>query len=138
MSQNTSQASAGDWAKLGELIREIPVALITTVDRDGRFHSRPVQTLKFEADRTLWFFTDWSSPKVDELRRDERLSLAYADPAKNVYVAVNGCGHLLRDPSRAKELWTVEQRASYLLAAAAAAATGTPAGVIGENRKING
>jgi general stress protein 26 len=53
-----SHSNPGDFAKLGELIRDIRVALLTTVGRDGRFHTRPVQTLQVEADRTLWFFTD--------------------------------------------------------------------------------
>jgi general stress protein 26 len=95
------------------------------------------------------------------------VSLGYADPAKHVYVAVSGSGSLLRDIQKAKQLWSVEQRAyypegpedgrlallrvrieraeywiapgrtSYLVAAATAAATGTPAGVIGENRKVD-
>jgi general stress protein 26 len=156
----------GDRAKVGELIREIRVALLTTVDRDGRFHARPVQTLQVDADDALWFFTDWTSPKVDELRHDVRVSLGYADPAKNMYLAINGTGSLLRDPRKAGELWSVEQRAyyprgpeddrlallrvridraeywiapgrvSYLVAAAKATLTGMPAGVIGENRKV--
>jgi general stress protein 26 len=166
MLENMSLSGPGDFAKLGELIRDIRVALLTTVDRDGGFHTRPVQTLQVEADRTLWFFTDWSSPKVDELQHDVRVSLGYADPAKNVYVAVSGSGSLLRDLQKAKQLWSIEQRAyypagpederlallrvvieraeywiapgrtSYLVAAATAAVTGIPASVIGENRKI--
>jgi general stress protein 26 len=166
MLDKTPQSGPGDWIKLGELIRGIGVALLTTVERDGRFHTRPVQTLRLEADRTLWFFTDWSSPKAAELDQDERVSLGYADPSKRVYIAVSGSGRLLRDTEKAKELWSIEQRAyypigpkderlallrvtieraeywiapgraSYLLAAAAAAVTGTPAAVIGENQKI--
>src|SRR6202453_1365312 len=69
------QALKGDWAKLGKLIRDIRVALLTTVDPDGHFHTRPVQTLQLEGHDTLWFFTDWSSPKVHELHRDVRVSL---------------------------------------------------------------
>jgi general stress protein 26 len=157
---------SGDLAKLIELIRDIRVALLTTADREGGFHTRPVQTLQADDDGTLWFFTDWGSPKADELRHDVRVSLGYADPAKNAYVALNGSGRLLRDAQRAEELWSIEQRAyypdgpqdarlavlrvtperaeywiapgrtSYLIAAVKAAATGTPAGVLGENRKI--
>ena len=166
MLQKMSDSNHGDLAKLGELIRDIRVALLTTADRDGGFHTRPVQTLQVEADRTLWFFTDWSSRKTDELHHDVRVSLGYADPAKNVYVAVTGSGRLIRDIQKAKELWSIEQRAyypegpddkrlallrvvieraenwvapgriSYLVAAVTAAVTGTPAGVVGENRKI--
>jgi general stress protein 26 len=166
MLEKSADSEPGDLAKLGELIREIRVALLTTVDRDGHFHTRPVQTLQVEANRTLWFFTDWSSPKVDELRHDARVSLGYADSAKNKYAAVIGTGCLFRDIQKAKQLWSIEQlayypegpgdeqlallgvlieraeywiapgRTSYLIAAVAAAVTGTPAGVIGGNHKI--
>ena len=166
MPEKMSDSNPGDFAKLGKMIRDIRVALLTTVGRDGRFHSRPVQTLQVEDDRTLWFFTDWSSPKVHELQHDATVSLGYADPAKNVYVAVCGSGSVFRDIQKAKQLWSIEQRVyypegpederlallrvlieraeywiapgrtSYLVAALTATASGTPAGVIGENRKI--
>jgi general stress protein 26 len=161
-----SHTHADSLSKLVELVRDIRVALLTTVDREGGFHTRPVQTLQADTDGVLWFFTDWSSAKADELRNDVRVSLGYADPAKNVYVALCGSGRLLRDVQRAKQLWSTEQRAfypdgpedarlavlrvtmqraeywiapgltSHLIAAAKAAVTGTPAGVLGENRKI--
>lgn len=166
MADKMTDSDSGDFSKLGELIRDIRVALLTTVDRDGCFHSRPVQTLEVEADRTLWFFTDWASPKVGELHHDVRVSLGYADPAKHTYVTVSGSATLFRDIKKAKQLWSTEQRiyypdgpederlavlrvfieraeywiapgrTSYLIAAMAAAVTGTPGGVIGENRKI--
>jgi general stress protein 26 len=50
---------------------------------------------------------------VDELNHDVRVSLGYADPAKKVYVAVTGASRLMRDREKAKELWSVEQRAYY-------------------------
>lgn len=166
MLESTGDSEAGDWAKLAELIRSIRVGLLTTVDRDGTLHTRPLQTMQVESDDTLWFFTDWTSPKVDELNRNLRVSLGYADVSRNLYVAVRGEGALLRDPRKAKEIWALEQRAyyprgpederlgllrvrieraeywiapgrvSYLIAAVKAAATGTPAGIVGENRKL--
>jgi general stress protein 26 len=156
----------GDWAKLGKLIRDIRVALLTTVDLDGHFHTRPVQTLQLEGRDTLWFFTDWSSPKVHEMHQDVRVALGYADPSRHAYVAVSGRSTLLRDARKAKEIWGIEQRAyypdgpedrrlallrvsieraeywiapgpvSYLLAAAKAVVTGVPAAVMGENQKL--
>jgi general stress protein 26 len=160
------ETQPGDWEKLARLIREIRIGLLTTVDLEGHFHTRPVQTLQIEPVDTLWFFTDWSSPKVHEMHHDVRVALAYASPARHTYVAVSGASSLLRDPEKAKALWSVEQRAyypdgptdsrlallrvriehaeywiapgrgSYLLAAAKAAVTGIPVGVIGENRKL--
>jgi general stress protein 26 len=167
MVENALPSACGDFAKLAQLIREIRVALLTTMDRNGNFHTRPVQTLRVEDDRTLWFFTDWSSAKVDELNHDVRVSLGYADPANHRFCAVSGVARLLRDLPTAKQLWSIEQRAyypdgpadkrlallrvqieraeywiapgvtSYIVAAMTAAITGTPAGVIGENQKIS-
>ncbi len=161
-----SEAQPGDWEKLEHLIRDIRIGLLTTVEADGHFHTRPVQTMQIEARETLWFFTSWSSPKVHEMQQDVRVALAYASPAHHTYVAVSGSSTLLRDPHKAKALWSLEQRAyypdgpedsrlallrvrieraeywiapgrtSYLLAAAKAAVTGVPVGVIGENRKL--
>jgi general stress protein 26 len=166
MFENMSTRGIGDFAKLGQLIRDIRVALLTTMDRAGNFHTRPVQTLQVEGNQALWFFTDWRSSKVDELNHDVRVSLGYADPGRNVYCAVSGLGRLLRDIQKAKQLWSMEQRAyypdgpederlallrvqieraeywnapgqtSYVIAAVSAAITGTAAGVIGENQKI--
>jgi general stress protein 26 len=157
---------AGPLCKVLDLIRQIRVALLTTLDRDGALHTRPVQTLRVEADGTLWFFTDVRSGKADEVRADMRVSLGYADTAAHRYVAVSGVGTVRRDPGRAQELWQVEQlayypegptdarlgllrvrmeraeywiapgRASYLYAALKAAATGTPAGVVGANEQV--
>jgi general stress protein 26 len=161
-----TQAATIDLAELVRLIRAIKIALLTTLDRDGQFHTRPVQTLQVEDDGTLWFFTDWSSPKVQELDRDTRVSVGFADPSRNTYVALSGLGTLLKDATKARALWSAEQRAfypegpddprlallrvalhkaeywiapgraSYLIAAARAGATGEPVSVLGENRKF--
>ena len=105
--------SRGALPRVLDLIRHIRVALLTTLDRDGAFHTRPVQTLRVEDEGTLWFFTDLRSDKADELRADMRVSLGYADTAANRYVAVSGMGTVRRDPHKAQELWQVEQRAYY-------------------------
>jgi general stress protein 26 len=157
---------AGEFAKVAALIRDIRIALLTTLDLEGHFHTRPIQTLKLEAERTLWFFTDWSSPKVGELQSDIRVSLGYASSETHSYVAICGTGRLFQDAAKARQLWSAEQfafyprgpedarlallcvtiehaeywiapgRASYLVAAVQAAATGKPAQILGENRKV--
>lgn len=164
----SGKTALGELGRACELIRNIRIALLTSVDQQGRLHSRPLQTLQVEADGTLWFFTDWNSPKAGELEQDARVSLGYADPGSHRFVVVSGSGRLLRDPAKALQLWSVEQRAyypegpqdprlallrvtieqaeywiapgrlSYLAAAARALVTGRPAGVIGENGRVRG
>ena len=149
----------GGLAKLKQLIDSIRVGLLTTVDLDGTLHTRPIETLRCDGDGTLWFFTDHQSPKARELSHDVRVSLGYAEPSKNIYVAVAGHARILHDRALAADLWQFAQRAwypqgldderlsvlrvtperaeywetpgkaSYLLAAAAAAVMGQPATV---------
>ena len=66
------ERQTGDMAKVAELMWHIRVALLTTVDLEGHFHTRPVQTLQVEPGEAVWFFTDGSSPKVDEVLHDRR------------------------------------------------------------------
>jgi len=162
----SKRSNSDDLEIICAFIRDNRVALLTTVDRDGQFHTRPLQTLQVEPRGTLWFFTDWYSPKVGELERDVRLSLGYANAATRTYIAISGAGRLYRDPVKARQLWTVAQRAYYpkgpedlrlailsvrivraeywiapgrlahLAAAARAMITGKPVEVVGENHKI--
>lgn len=155
----------GDLPKLKELIDSIRIGLLTTVDLGGSLHTRPVETLRCDADGTLWFFTDGDSTKAHELAHDMRVSVGYSEPAKKAYVAVTGHARTLRDRALATELWVPAQRAwyprgvddehlsilrvtieraeywetpgrvSYLLAAMAATVTGRPA-MVGESKKL--
>jgi len=157
----------GDLSTLTALIQDIRVGLLTTRDAQGHLHTRPVETLEVESGRTLWFFTDWSTQKVNELERNSQVSVAYADVGHNRFAAVSGSARAVRDSPKARQLWNATQlafypdgpedtrlavlrveveraeywlapgRGAYLVAAARAAVTGTPAGVIGENRRID-
>jgi general stress protein 26 len=95
-----------DYEKLGELIEDAEIALVTTVEADGTLHTRPLATLEYSNDGNLWFFTAIDSAKVDELAQDMRVSVAYANDDTHAYVAIAGTGEILRDREKAEELWT--------------------------------
>lgn len=99
--------------KLGALIRGIPVAMLTTVEPDGSLHSRPMATQDFDFDGQLWFFTGADTAKVHEIDRDHHVNLTYAAPSDNLYIAVSGMARLVRDPVKAKELWSPIHRAWF-------------------------
>lgn len=96
-----------------ERIKDVRVAVMTTVARDGQLHSRPMQTNEMEDDGTLWFFTDLSSEKVAEISHDNTVSLSYADPSNNTYVVVQGDARVVRDEQKMKELWSVFLKAWF-------------------------
>lgn len=96
---------ANDMQKLGDLIKDIKIAMLTTAEQDGTLRSRPMATQKAEFDGTLWFFTRASSPKVDEVEQSHNVNLSYAALDSNTYVSVTGTASLVRDAAKAKELW---------------------------------
>ncbi len=91
--------------KLGSLIKDIGVAMLTTADADGTLRSRPMATQKHDFDGTLWFFTRADAPKVFEIGREHQVNLSYAEPKKQDFVSVSGTAHLVRDKAKIEELW---------------------------------
>lgn len=92
-------------AELAALIKDIRVAMLTTVTSDGQLRSRPMGTQKAEFDGNLWFFTHYSEPKVGEVDREEHVNVSFADPNDNLYVSVSGTATIVRDRKKMDELW---------------------------------
>ena len=67
--------------KLGELIKDIRIAMLTTALPNGSLRSRPMATQDTEFDGTLWFFTGVESGKVHEIEDDQHVNLSYAEPS---------------------------------------------------------
>ena len=91
--------------KLNDLIKDVRIAMMTTVDDDGSLRSRPMATQEAEFDGDIWFFTYADSGKVHEVQADQHVNVSYADPGSNTYVSVSGRANLVRDQEKNKELW---------------------------------
>jgi general stress protein 26 len=91
---------------VGELIKNIKLAMMTTVDADGTLHSRPMATQEKEFDGTLYFLTGKTSHKIQELDHDTHINLAYANPDRNHWVSVAGKASVSRDQNKIDELWS--------------------------------
>ena len=91
--------------KLKSLIEDIDFCMLTTID-GGYLRSRPMSTQKFELDGDLWFFTSDATHKVDEIKADNRVNVAYSKPDDNCYVSVSGAGEIVKDRAKIEELWS--------------------------------
>jgi general stress protein 26 len=98
--------SENDVQRLAKLIKGIKVAMLATQEADGTLRSRPMATQEAEFDGTLWFFTQVSSHKVDEIDREQNVNVSYADEGDNRYVSVSGRARLVRDRAKIDELWS--------------------------------
>ena len=58
----------------------------------------------------LWFFVPLDGGIAEELGRDPRVMLTYADLSDNFFVALRGTGQILKDRAKVKELWNRDGR----------------------------
>ncbi len=100
-----------DVEQLDSLLEGIDFCMLTTVDGEGRLHSRPMSTQKFKTDGTLYFLTDERSHKVDDIERDPQVLVAYAQPDDQTYLSVHGTARVYRDEALIRELWSPVYRA---------------------------
>jgi len=90
--------------KIRDLTEGIDFCMLTTID-GGHLRSRPMSTQKFEFDGELWFFTDDKTHKIEEIKKDNRVCVAYSKPAENVYLSVSGAAEVVKDRAKIEELW---------------------------------
>jgi general stress protein 26 len=99
----TEIQSSAERTQLCDLIREIPVAMLTTADEDGHLISRPMSPLEMDAHGALWFFTDLGSAKITQLHA---VNLCFTDDATSSYVSISGRGEIVADRSHVERLWS--------------------------------
>jgi general stress protein 26 len=91
--------------KLGELIKDTHVAMLTTVLPDGSLRSRPMGTQNENFDGTVWFFTRSNSEKVHEIEDDQHVNVSFTNEDAQSYVSISGQAKLNHDRAKIDELW---------------------------------
>ena len=67
---------APEVAKLVELTKDTKICMLTTVDTDGEFVSRPMAHQLVESDGDLWFFSERDSRKVRQIAANPHVGVA--------------------------------------------------------------
>jgi general stress protein 26 len=91
--------------KLGQLIRKVKVAMLTTNTPERAMHSCPMMTQDLEFDGDLWFFTSKTSGKVTNIKADPVVNVVYSNPDDQIYVSVSGRAELVEDREKIEEFW---------------------------------
>lgn len=99
--------------KLRKFIKNTRIGMFTTVASDGRLRSRPMANLKSGFDGDLWFVTRATAPKAEEIRDNQHVNVAYADPEDDRYVSISGLASLVKDPAKVQDLWSRRLRAWF-------------------------
>ena len=99
--------------KLFDLIDELETAMFTTRRADGRLVSRPMATQKRAEGADLWFVTSRKSAKLEEIRNDKQVNLAYYKDRTREWVSVSGLAKIVDDRSKIRELYQPDWRAWF-------------------------
>ena len=99
--------------KLHELVKDIKVAMMTTRRADGHLVSRPMAIQKDAPGADFWFVTARDSEKLDELRNDPHLNLAFYKDRTREYVSVSGTALLTDDRAVIHRLYAPDWKAWF-------------------------
>lgn len=89
--------------KLTELIGDIHIAMLTTVDGDGHLNSRPMGRQQVDDDATLWFVTERDSDVVSQIETNSHVGVTLS--SSDVWISIDGDAEIVIDPERAERLW---------------------------------
>jgi general stress protein 26 len=86
--------------KVWELIKDIKVAMLVTMDNEGHHFARPMVAQEPDEHDDLWFFSSLDSPKIEEIKANPEVLLSYADPGGNAYISISGEAAVVQDRAK--------------------------------------
>jgi general stress protein 26 len=88
-----------------DVVEKAHFCTFVTIGEDGHPQARVVDPLAPDAGFTIWIATNPLTRKVDQVRRDLRVTLLCFDPATSSYVTVLGRGALVTDVAQKQAHW---------------------------------
>ncbi len=113
---------------------------LITLDEEGHPRVRAMDPFIPENDLTVWFGTNANSRKVDQIKKDPRVTLYYLDSDSSGYVTIHGTAQIINDKKEKEKRWKDKwhdfypKKENYLLIKVSP----TWMEVISESRKIVG
>jgi general stress protein 26 len=98
-----SEEQQDQQQKVRDLIRAARLAMLTSVDPDGRLVSMPMATQDVEFDGDVWFIAERDSHKVRNIRDNRQVNVAYSDSGS--WVSLSGEAEVVDDTDKLAELW---------------------------------
>jgi general stress protein 26 len=95
-----------------EVMKAARFGTLVTLGRDGHPQARIVDPL-LGADRTFWIATNPLTRKVEEIRRDARVTLLFFNAAAMEYVTVHGRARAVSDAATKAARWKPEWEGFY-------------------------
>jgi PPOX class probable F420-dependent enzyme len=111
------EAGSGDEARVlkaaAELMRATDYCALVTLDRDGTPQARAMQPFPPEPDLSVWFGTHVGTRKLEQIRKDPRVTLFYLASDGSGYVTLIGRAEIVTDPAEKAKRWMPSWQAFY-------------------------
>ncbi len=102
-----------DRSKLYEMINEVRLAMLTTIEKNGSLHTRPMANHEIDENGDIWFFTSKDSVIANNIAVNPHVSLGYSNPEEGNYVAITGNAQLVDNHEIIAEKWTADVQAWF-------------------------
>jgi general stress protein 26 len=91
--------------KMKEMIDSSGICLFTTQLSEKPLSTRPMGTMKIDANGDIWFFSNSYSNKNREIEDDSKVQLFYSNNSSSEYLSIYGEAEILNDQEKVDELW---------------------------------
>jgi len=96
-----------------EIMTSAQTCALITLDHEGRPRVRAMDPFLPESDFTVWFGTNSNTRKVDQIKKDSRVTLYYLDSAGSGYVMIHGIAQIVNNQKEKDKRWKVEWESFY-------------------------
>jgi general stress protein 26 len=95
--------TASEVTKVADLAKDIRIGMLTTIDDEGHFVSRPMAQQEVEFDGDLWFFAERDSRKVAHILANPHVGVTLT--SNDTWLSLDGEAEVIDDNAKAHELW---------------------------------
>ena len=96
------ESNSAAFETLKKIIENAKVAMLVTINDEGKLVSRPMQLQEVEFDGDLWFLTAKNTEKYDEIKHNDEVNVIIADKS---YASLSGNAEIVDDIERKKKYW---------------------------------
>jgi general stress protein 26 len=89
---------------LWDLVKPIKTGMLVTNDNSS-LNARPMHLVQDEFDGTFYFYTSVDSSKVDELKKNPDVCIAFSCPKTQVFVSISAHASITQDRSLIEKFW---------------------------------
>jgi general stress protein 26 len=91
-------------SRVWDIIETSGIAMLTTKSAVG-LRARPLEPRPDRSEACIWFLTDKSSGKIEEIAKDCNVVAAFVNETANIFLSVTGRAYITYDMAKTSAIW---------------------------------